>query len=87
MFEIYDPYLVNNVKYLVKPINFCQQQSVITKTKICVYFRKKKKTPYHQVISKLLANKLKIINIQLFSSLHKRFSTPKYAFIYARTFS
>ena len=42
MFEIYDPYLVNNVKYLVKPINFCQQQSVITKTKICVYFRKKK---------------------------------------------
>ena len=44
MFEIYDPYLVNNVKYLVKPINFCQQQSVITKTKICVYFRKKKKS-------------------------------------------
>ena len=73
MFEIYDPYLVNNVKYLVKPINFCQQQSVITKTKICVYFRKKKKTPYHQVISNLIANKFRRINIQFFSSLHKCF--------------
>ena len=37
MFEIYDPYLVNNVKYLVYPINVCQQQRLTTKTKVMCF--------------------------------------------------